>query len=142
MMADGDGEHADIEGDLEDQAVAPRIARSPKEPTSLERTLHEVTHLPLRSWCRFCMMGRSKDAYHARLAEVDDVPRIGMDYMRVSKHGINSTVAGAAGDIGVTILVVKDFLHKSMWVYLVAGKGVTIAEWLPSIVALTSRPVA
>ena len=79
------------------------------------------------------MMGRSKDAYHARLAEVDDVPRIGMDYMRVSEHGINSTVEGAAGDIGVTMLVVKDFVHKSIWVYLVEGKGVTMTEWLPGM---------
>ena len=133
-MANGDGEHADIEVDLEDQAVAPRIARSPKEPTSLERALHEVTHLPLRSWCRFCMMGRSKDAYHARLAEVDDVPRIGMDYMRVSEHGVNSTVEGAAGDVGITMLVVKDFMYKSVWVYPVEGKGVTMAEWLPGMI--------
>ena len=36
MVANGDGEHVDIEVDLEDQAVAPRIARGPKEPTSLE----------------------------------------------------------------------------------------------------------
>lgn len=134
MTANGDGEHADIEVDLEDQAAAPRIARSPKEPTSLERTLHEVTHLPLRSWCRFCMMGRSKDAYHARLAEVDDVPRIGMDYMRVSEHGVNSTVEGAAGDVGITMLVVRDFMHKSVWVYPVEGKGVTMAEWLPGMI--------
>ena len=46
MVANGDGEHADIEVDLEDQALAPRIARSPKEPTSLERALHEVTTSP------------------------------------------------------------------------------------------------
>ena len=134
MVANGDGEHADIEVDLEDQAVAPRIARSPKEPTSLERALHEVTHLPLRSWCRFCMMGRSKDAYHARLAEVDDVPRIGMDYMRVSMHGVNSTAEGAAGDVGITMLVVKDFMHKSVWVYPVEGTGATMAEWLPGMI--------
>ena len=55
------------------------------------------------------MMGRPKDAYHAWLAEVEDVPRIGMDYMRVSEHGVNSTVEGAAGDVGITMLVVKDF---------------------------------
>ena len=73
------------------------------------------------------MMGRSKDAYHARLAEVDDVPRIGMDYMRVSEHGVNSTVEVAAGDVGITMLVVKDFMYKSVWVYPVEGKGV---RWL------------
>ena len=122
MAADGDVEHANIEVELEDQAVAPSIARS------LERTLHEVTHLPLRTSCRFCMLGFSKDVYHARLAEVDDVPHIGLDYMRVSEHGINSTVEGAAGHIGDTMLVAKDFLHKSIWVYPVEGKGVTMAE--------------
>ena len=51
MAADGDVEHADIQVDLKDQAVASTIARSPKEPTSLEMALHEVTHLPLRTWC-------------------------------------------------------------------------------------------
>ena len=80
------------------------------------------------------MMGRSKGPYHARLAEVDDVPRIGMDYMRVSEHGVNSTVEGVAADIGITMLVVKDFLHKSVWVYPVEGKGVTMAEWLPGMI--------
>ena len=123
IAADGDVEHADVEVDLEDQAVAPRIVRSPKEPTSLERTLHEVTHLPLRTRCRFWMLGRSQDVYHDRLAEVDDVPRIGMDYMRVSEHGINSTVEGAAGDIDVTMLVVKVFLHNYIWVTLSRAKG-------------------
>ena len=48
------------------------------------------------------MLGRSKDAHHARLAEVDDVSRIGMDYMRISEHGAKSTVEGAAADVGIT----------------------------------------
>ena len=41
---------------------------------------------------------------------------------------------GAAGDIGVKMLVVKDFLHKSVWVYPVEGKGATMAEWLPGMI--------
>ena len=68
------------------------------------------------------MMGRSKDVYHAQLAEVDDVPRIGMDYMRVSEHGINSVEGGSAGDVCVTVLFVKDFLHSSISVYPVEGR--------------------
>ena len=79
-------------------------------------------------------MGRSKDVYHARLAEADDVPRIDVDFMRVSEHGIKSTLEGAAGDIGVTMLVMKDFLHQPIWVYPVEGKGVTMAEWLPGMI--------
>ena len=57
-----------------------------------------------------------------------------MDYMRVSEHGINSTVEGAAGDIGVTVLVVTDFLHKFVCVYPIKGKGATMAEWLPGMI--------
>ena len=32
----------------------------PKEPTSEERKVHELTHLPFRSWCRHCIRGRGK----------------------------------------------------------------------------------
>ena len=76
------------------------------------------------------MMGRSKDVYHSNLVEIDDDPRIGMDNMRVSEQGISSGVEENAGDTGVTMLMVKDFLHKSIWVYPVEGKRVRMAEWL------------
>ena len=45
----------------ESPAARPRVARGPREPTSQERALHEITHIPLRTWCRHCMWGRSKD---------------------------------------------------------------------------------
>ena len=75
VMADGP------EGEV--QTSKPRIARSPSEPTSRDRDFHEVLHIPLRSWCKHCIMGRGKDCYHMRLDEKSeaDFPRIGMDYM-------------------------------------------------------------
>ena len=86
--AGGEGQEgepmAEAEEAHEDQALPPRVARSPREPTSAERILHEATHLPLRTWCRHCIMGRSKDSHHVTLGEARDVPRIGMDYMFVS----------------------------------------------------------
>jgi hypothetical protein len=36
----------------------------PREPTNEERRMHEMTHLPFRSWCRHCVRGRGKDAAH------------------------------------------------------------------------------
>jgi hypothetical protein len=51
--------------------------------------------------------------------------------MRVSEHGVNSTVEGVAGDIGITMLVLRDFPYKSVWVYPVE---VTMAEWLPGMI--------
>ena len=70
--------------------AAPRVARTPREPTSEERRLHEITHIPMRPWCRHCMRGRSKDTYHTKLPGVEEVPRIGMDYMFLSEKGVTS----------------------------------------------------
>ena len=54
--------------------------------------------------------------------------------MRVSEHGVNSETGANTGDIGITMLVLKDCWHKSIWVYPVEGKGVTRAEWLPGMI--------
>ena len=51
-MASETAEDAEIEVEPEDLAARPRIARSPREPTSQERLIHEVTHIPMRTWCK------------------------------------------------------------------------------------------
>ena len=123
VMADGP------EGEV--QTSKPRIARSPSEPTSRDRELHEVLHIPLRSWCKHCMMGRGKDCYHMRLdgKSEADFPRIGMDYMFLTDRGVTSKSEDVIGEC-MTLLVVKDFLHKSIWVYPAEGKGVVKSEWI------------
>ena len=39
-------------------------------------------HVPFRSWCKHCVMGRAKDDPHFKgLDEAREVPRVGTDYM-------------------------------------------------------------
>ena len=38
----------------------PRFVDAPVQPSEKERKLHEVTHLPFKRWCTFCVMGKSK----------------------------------------------------------------------------------
>ena len=57
-----------------------------------------------------------------------------MDYMRVSETGVTSKVEETAGEMGMTMLAMKDFWHKSIWVYPVEGKGVTKADWLAAMI--------
>ena len=118
MAADGDVEHVEIEMELED----PRIARSPREPTSLERTLHEVTHFPLRTseGCRPRLAGGGRRC---------PVHRNGL-YARV--RAWHQVLGGRS--CRVAMLVVKGFVHKFIWLYPVEGKGVTMAECLPGMV--------
>ena len=33
----------------------------PRQPSQQEKEEHEMTHLPFRSWCRHCIMGRGRE---------------------------------------------------------------------------------
>ena len=62
-----DGVHDAVEEILESEDVQHGERKTakmndPKEPTSEERKVHEMTHLPFRSWCRHCIRGRGKEA--------------------------------------------------------------------------------
>ena len=57
--------------------------RSPGTPTSEERTDHEITHWPYRSWCDACVKARATGQQHRSMkgeyAE-STVARVLMDY--------------------------------------------------------------
>ena len=44
----------------------PRFADAPKQPSAMERKMHEVTHLPFRAWCSFCVQAKSRGNYKHR----------------------------------------------------------------------------
>ena len=48
----------------EDEASRPKPWPAPTFPTAAEIEKHSLTHLPCRSWCRFCVMGRRPNAAH------------------------------------------------------------------------------
>ena len=63
-----------------------RVLPAPRTPSRAEREAHDVTHMPYRSWCRFCVMGRGVERRHeARPAERDaDRPKVHVDYAYLS----------------------------------------------------------
>ena len=52
------------------EAVAPRIVKSPGDPTKQEREEHDITHLPYRSWCKTCVEAKGKENLHKRVTEM------------------------------------------------------------------------
>ena len=76
------GERPDAAEDLAEEAQVPMRAREPGEPTDEERKRHETTHLPFRSWCRYCVHGRLENPPHRDLRQSGphDVPEVAMDY--------------------------------------------------------------
>ena len=54
----------------------------PTEPSEEDMKAHELTHLPFRSWCRHCVMGRARDA-DCREVKVGErmTPEVHADFM-------------------------------------------------------------
>ena len=59
----------------------------PKIPKA-EREMHELTHTPFRTWCKYCMKGRGQNQQHRshKDEETSEVPRISLDYLFMSKE--------------------------------------------------------
>ena len=121
------------------EARAPKVLKSPTQPSKTESEIHRLIHVPFRAWCRECVLGRGRDRAHRRIVGEDDVARIAMDYMFLTEYGFFYSQSdadeslkndGAQGRTCITVLVIKDFKHKSIWAYPVEGKGVAAAEWL------------
>ena len=152
----GDGEKAnsenvqgksngmDLQGDevevAEQEAQAPRAARSPHQPSQREVDEHEITHCPPRSWCDHCVKGQFRDEPHrlvtGEFAE-SSVVRVAMDYCfftedvaaEESEH-IDKTTAR----VSMTVLVLVESMCRSIWAYAVQGKGAG-EQWVAEQIA-------
>ena len=58
--ADPDG----LGGEVTDTVGTARVLAAPRTPTKAEREDHDVSHVPYRPWCRFCVMGRRLERCH------------------------------------------------------------------------------
>ena len=56
----------------------------PRQPTEEERQLHELTHVPFRAWCDFCVSCKSRDDAQCPLDKSEEgrraLPAIHLDY--------------------------------------------------------------
>lgn len=112
-------EMGDLFGDGEifcDQgARTPVKLRDPRKPSAEEVALHEMTHLPFRSWCSHCVRGRGRAADHRAVKEERGVGEIHVDYGFV----------GSAESDTKTILVAKHLQTKSLLAMVVPMKGMS-----------------
>ena len=93
--ADAGGEIGDRmeEQGGEEEAAKAKIYPMPGEPTPRERQIHDATHLPFRSWCRFCIRGCGRNTAHEterrkeeRTEEEDaKIPRFSMDHFYIKR---------------------------------------------------------
>ena len=68
---------------------------NPRRPSQDEVDEHEITHIPFRSWCRHCVLGRGKEAPHKKMdGAAVDMPEIHWDFMFLGEENdAKNTVA-------------------------------------------------
>ena len=74
-------EEIELEVD-EEEAQEGGMQRVPMLPSQAEIDEHNITHLPFRRWCPFCLRGRGISSGHFSRKEADEsqVPVIAVDY--------------------------------------------------------------
>ena len=67
-----EGEKARVPREQEFGIRNPRKLADPKLPTKKDVDEHELSHLPYRSWCRYCVEGKGKVAPHLKQPPRED----------------------------------------------------------------------
>ena len=107
------GEKVKVPREQEYGVRNPRKLMDPRLPTQQEVDEHNLTHLPYRSWCPYCVGGKGKMAAHFKQIRADGLPEIHLDYCFMATDG--SPLA--------TILVAKEKFSKMSMSSVVPMKG-------------------
>ena len=73
----------------EEEGQEPKMKTLPYRPSEEEVMKHNLTHIPFRSWCPFCVKGRGTGLQHRRTKEEDRIPILGFDYL-LGTHSIEA----------------------------------------------------
>ena len=95
----------------------PRKLKDPRLPSRREMDEHSLAaHMPYRSWCTFCVMGKGKTTPCHKQYREDGLPELHVDYCFMSTKG--KPLA--------TILVAKEKMSKMMLATVVPLKGASV----------------
>ena len=94
--------------------------------------MHNLSHIPFRSWCPFCVKGRGESDPHKRgEAQYSEVAAISIDYMYLGETSEQRKARKSREDKGVgdesesltmTIMVVKDRNTTCVFAHIVPSK--------------------
>ena len=92
--AEGDqGEvvECDDEDPQSEEVQASKIAPSPSFPSAAELEDHRISHLPFRSWCRECILGKALGEQRASKGHSPSkIAVIGVDYFYMTEKSLLS----------------------------------------------------
>ena len=121
--ADGEELVADDNPEGKGEVEPLKFARDPGNPTKKQIEQHRWCHLPYRSWCRWCVLGRGRGLQHrARIGSV--VPIVGIDYFFLTSSGVKLKEELGIGDEEIEQGRARGEITKCLMVRCHASKAV------------------
>ncbi len=127
-----EGEEISIEAGNDTEVEPVKVAADPGEPTDRQIEEHRMTHIPFRSWCRWCVLGRGRGLQH-RARPGSLIPIIGIDYYFLTSSGVKlreelkmddeQVVAARQRGELAKCLVVRCYVSKSVFGHVIPRKG-------------------
>ncbi len=122
-------------GDVEVEPM--KMAKDPGQPTQRQVEEHRKFHIPFRSWCKWCILGRGRGIQHRR-TDGSRIAIVGLDYFFITAAGLKKreeleqpmTPEGEAeinelrkkGKL-IKCILVRCFLTKALFAHIVPYKG-------------------
>jgi len=114
----------------EEEAEEAMVIKVEVKPSKEEVEKHNTTHLPWRSWCKYCVFGRGKNRGHRKQKHNGNVPTVHADYMYMKEDEKERKKRKADNkgeeyeDDGMPILVMKEKPGGWITAHVMPEKGV------------------
>ena len=89
-VTEGEAEKDEVEVEIEGDEDTEPFRCLPCEPTPTAKQVeeHRCSHIPFRSWCKWCMMGRGLGIQHRGGSSESFIPIVALDYFFITPGGI------------------------------------------------------
>ena len=147
----GDDEEVKVQEELAEESEQLKVAVDPGQPTKKQVEEHRTRgHVPYRSWCRWCNLGRGRSLQHHK-KDTPIIPIVGMDYFFLTETGtktrkelgmsdVELAEARARGDV-IKCIIIRCLKSKAVFSHVIPVKGVdedgfvvglvlNVIEWL------------
>jgi hypothetical protein len=104
----------EIEAEVCEESRVPKRMQNPMLPSKAEREVHELTHVPFRSWCEHCVRGRGEGVRHEAGKEMPEQTEVHMDFFFVGDEGQNKKL---------TVLAVRERTTRMTMSAVAPSKG-------------------
>ena len=124
--------------DIDEEGEQAKTMNVGHKPSVEEVNMHNLTHIPFRSWCPFCVAGKAKDNPHRGVEDQEaGVNIIDMDYMFLNSNEPDAVVAAddeeseeepeeeaaSSSANNMPVLVYYDRRHKYVFARVMPRKG-------------------